>query len=120
MGPENRKISDKEMRSNCIRYLIDHAYSSDNYFEFVSAIALLIPKRLREQLKQLVYGPVWDGDIISKSYRGELFDLNLAVRVCVNGEQGFTGAPYIAYSIVNRWKETESAPEVEQPEPREQ
>lgn len=90
--------------SDVIRYLIEHAYEADNYFPFVSALAELIPKRLREQLKQLVDGPIWDGDIISKCNRDNLFKLDLAIRVCVKGEQGFTGAPYIAYSIVKIWQ----------------
>ena len=72
------------------------------YFEFVHIAAVALPKELRESLKQLVNGPVFDGDVISKSLISELFDYGLAVRVCVNGEQGYTGATYFSYSVNKR------------------
>lgn len=53
-------------------------------------------KKLFEQLSQLVInGPVWDGDVISKSDRNYLFDLKLATRVMLNGEMGYTAANYM-------------------------
>lgn len=56
----------------------------------------------RDQLRQLLFtGPVWDGDVLSKSARGDLFPLGLAVRCCVKGEQGYTAASYRAYTIWN-------------------
>jgi hypothetical protein len=88
--------------NNIVRLLIIQAEDDENvYFEYVRAIALIFPKRLIEQLRQLVNGPIWDGDIICKSYRGELFEIGLAIRVCHKGEQGYTGAKYIAYSILH-------------------
>ena len=74
--------------------------ADDGYFDYVAVVARRMPKRLHEQLQQLVNGPVWDGDVISKSARSELFELGLAVRVCVKGGQGFTGATYFAYSVM--------------------
>lgn len=74
--------------------------SEEQYFDIVHAISLLFPKRLIEQLTQLVNGPVYDGDIISKSGRDELFDMGLAVRVCSKGGQGYTGSKYIGCSIL--------------------
>lgn len=54
----------------------------------------------REVLQQLLFkGPVWDGDICSKSDRGYLFEWKLAVRCCFKGEQGHTAATYRAYTI---------------------
>lgn len=54
----------------------------------------------KECLSQLLLnGPVWDGDITSKSDRGELFNLGLAVRCCFKGEQGYTAATYPAFTI---------------------
>jgi hypothetical protein len=54
----------------------------------------------KECLQQLLFkGPVWDGDIISKSARGDLFQCGLAVRCCFKGEQGYTAATYPAYTI---------------------
>lgn len=75
------------------------------YFEFAHIVACLLDKNLYEQLEQLINGPVWDGDIIAKSHRGELFDLGLAIRVCHKGEQGYTGATYFAYSVMKKAKD---------------
>lgn len=53
-------------------------------------------KKLLEQLSQLVInGPVWDGDVISKTDRNYLFDLKLAVKVMLIGEMGYTAATYM-------------------------
>jgi hypothetical protein len=66
-------------------------YADRGYFEYRHLVAVLLPKDLREQLKQLhETGPVWDGDIVSKSRRDTLLALKLAVRCCVKGEDGFT------------------------------
>ena len=90
-----------------IKELVEMAEKDDgeHYFEVVHAIALLFPDKLKEQLRQLVNGPIWDGDLICKSSRGELFDMGLAIRVCCRGDQGFTGAKYTAYSIIKKIEE---------------
>ena len=75
---------------------------TDKYFDIMQAIALIFPYRLQEQLIQLVNGPVWDGDVISKNHREELFAMGLAVRVCHKGEQGYTAAKYPAYTLLKR------------------
>jgi hypothetical protein len=81
--------------------IINAAQSTDDgYFDYAAVIARRLPKHLHEQLQQLINGPIWDGDIICKSYRNELFDLSLAVRICCKGEQGYTGATYLAYSVM--------------------
>ena len=55
----------------------------------------LFTPMLRDQLKQLVrFGPVWDGDVLSKSSRDNLIDLNLASRAMYKEEYGFTVANY--------------------------
>lgn len=52
-------------------------------------------KRLHEALYQLhAKGPVWDGDIISKSERDSLLDIGACAKVCVKGEQGFNACTY--------------------------
>ena len=80
--------------------LIEAAQTEDDgYFQYAYIVARRLPKHLHEQLNQLVNGPVWDGDIICKSYRDRLFWFGLAVRVCCKGEQGFTGANYFAFSV---------------------
>jgi len=92
-----------------IKHLVEMANAQeDNYFAIVKAIALIFPKSLKEQLAQLVNGPVWDGDVISKAQRGDLFDMGIAIRVCAKGEQGHTGARYIGYSILRELNSLES------------
>jgi hypothetical protein len=89
-----------------IKHLVELAESDDgDYFGTVHAIALIFPSGLKEQLRQLVNGPVWDGDVMSKAQRGELFDMGIAIRVCSKGEQGHTGAKCIGYSILKKLAE---------------
>jgi hypothetical protein len=76
-----------------------------DYFDTVHAIALIFPKHLIEQLTQLVNGPVWDGDVISKADRNILFKMGIVTRVCYKGEQGYTGSKYIGYSILKAIKD---------------
>lgn len=94
-----------------IRSLVDLEHSkagSDLYFEIVEAIALIFPKCIKEQLQQLISGPIWDGNIISKGDRGILFEMGIATRVCCKGEQGYTGSKYIGYSVLKKMKEQQN------------
>jgi hypothetical protein len=59
----------------------------------------------REQLRQLLFqGPVYDGCVISKSDRNALIGYGLATRCCFMGEQGYTAATYLAYSVHKQGK----------------
>jgi hypothetical protein len=96
-------------RTKIIRELVDQSGTSeDSYFDICKAIALIFPKQIAEQLEQLVNGPVWDGDVISKADRGVLFDMGLAIRVCHKGQQGYTGANYTAFTILKEIKKLSS------------
>lgn len=53
----------------------------------------------RDVLRQLMKAPTWDGDICSKSARDDLLSWGLAARCCVNFEQGYTTATYLAGSL---------------------
>lgn len=64
----------------------------DGYSSYKHLVAVLLPKQLREPLEQLRQGPVWDGDLISKSARDALFGLGLAYRCWVKGEDGYNAA----------------------------
>lgn len=84
-----------------LKELIEQAkYADTGYFEYAHIIACRLDKRLHEQLRQLVNGPVYDGNVICKTDRDELLSLGLATRVCCAGEQGHTGAVYLAYSVI--------------------
>ena len=104
---------DSDMKlSEVIKTLIERAENrEEDYFSTVQAIALIFPRRLKGQLAQLVGGPVWDGDVMSKAHRGELFEIGIAIRVCCKGEQGFTGARYIGYSILREIEELDKSKE---------
>jgi len=82
--------------------------ADDGYFQFAHIVAVLLPKNLHEQLAQLVGNPTWDGDVLAKSLRDELFYYGLAIRVCINGEQGYTGATYFAFSVLKVINEIKS------------
>lgn len=59
----------------------------------------------REQLRQLLFqGPVWDGCVLSKSDRNSLIRYGLATRCCFKGEDGYTAATYLAYSVHKQGK----------------
>lgn len=52
-------------------------------------------RRLHDPLFQLVSrGPVWDGDVISKSARDELLDVGACAKIYVKGESGMNAATY--------------------------
>jgi hypothetical protein len=56
---------------------------------------------LHEQLYQLhARGPVWDGDVVSKSQRTELLDIGACAKVCVKGEEGFNACTYFGRSLL--------------------
>lgn len=66
---------------------------SEEYDIAAFALANIMSSTHREQLHQLVKdGPVWDGDVVSKSHRDDLISWGLATKVCFKGEQGYTGA----------------------------
>jgi hypothetical protein len=84
-----------------IRELIERGSgASEGYFQYAHLVACLLDRRLHEQLRQLINGPIYDGSVISKSQRDELLRLRLATRVCCKGEQGYTAARYFALSVM--------------------
>lgn len=110
INPGNTNLDRGDRLLETIKALVEIAESDRvDFFDGVHAIALIFPRHLKEQLGQLVRGPVWDGDVISKSHRGTLFDMGIAIRVCCKGEQGYTGSKYIGYSILKKLSELEVA-----------
>ncbi len=58
-------------------------------------------RSLHEQLYQLhSRGPVWDGDVVSKSDRTELLDIGACAKVCVKGEDGFNACTYSGRALL--------------------
>lgn len=72
----------------------------DKYFSYAPIVWDALSPQHREQLNQLLHhGPVWDGSVISKSHRSDLIEWGLATRCCFMGEQGYTAATYLAYTV---------------------
>jgi hypothetical protein len=56
---------------------------------------------LVEQLAQLyTYGPLFDGDVISKSDRDDLLSIGACTKVCVRGEDGFNACSYFGSDLL--------------------
>ncbi|MBP6564346.1 MAG: hypothetical protein KA200_01910 [Burkholderiales bacterium] len=56
-------------------------------------------------------GPLWDGDVPSKSGRDSLIERGLAVRVVVRGEDGYTAATYAGRDAWKaQWPDPDGAP----------
>ena len=53
-------------------------------------------------------GPICDGDIPSKSGRDNLIDRQLAVRVIVRGEDGYTAATYTGRDLYKTLFDTDA------------
>ena len=69
------------------------------------ALWCLLRPPAQETLRQLVqHGPIWDGDIVSKASRDDLFRLGLAARACVKGEQGYAVANHRGWDV---WKQSQ-------------
>ena len=91
---------DKTLVEQCRKVIAKYGQCDDEYDVACFALAHALTPTHREVLEQLVmHGPVYDGDIVSKSKRDDLMDLGLAQRVCVKGEQGFTGANYVGWQV---------------------
>ena len=77
--------------------------SDKKYFSYAPIVWDGLSEIQRDVLKQLLFqGPVYDGNIISKSDRNYLISVGLAVRVCYLGEQGYTAATYPAFTVFKR------------------
>lgn len=81
--------------------LISHEQGSEEYQLAAFALNVVMGAAQREQLAQLVrQGPVYDGDLISKSARSDLIEWGLAGRACIKGEQGYTVANYRGWDVL--------------------
>ena len=73
----------------------------ETYEEHAATLWGLLDPGERETLLCLVkQGPVWDGDVPSKSARTSLIGLGLASKAVVNGEQGYQVANYVGWTVL--------------------
>lgn len=70
--------------------------------QFILMINFALKNRgLHEPLYQLAkHGPVWDGDVISKSSRDDLLDCEACAKVLVKGEDGFNACTYLGREML--------------------
>ena len=79
--------------------------NDDAYFSYLPIIWDALTEGQREQLNQLLHqGPIFDGNVISKSCRDDLLRYDLAVRCCYLGEDGYTAASYLGGSVFRNSK----------------
>lgn len=82
-----------ERINQALSVLLGHEQGSEEYQVASYAISAAMGGAHREVLAQLVQdGPVCDGDVITKGARDDLITWGLAVRICVKGKEGYTGA----------------------------
>lgn len=83
----------------CERPLLD---SREELAEVVQMIDFARSNRpLHEALFQLhANGPVWDGDVISKSMRDQLLVIGACAKVVVKGEDGFNACTYFGQHLL--------------------
>lgn len=77
----------------------EEKFDTDEYDGAVFALWSALTGAHRDVLRQVLKAPTYDGNICSKSARNDLIEAGLAVRCCVNFEQGYTTATYLAGSI---------------------
>lgn len=86
----------------------NHAFDSNEFWKDAITARLLaseIPGNAYEVLGQLVDGPKFDGDVVSKNGKAWLYSNKLAVRVCNNGEHGDNAANYLGWQVYKLVKE---------------
>lgn len=105
-------IARKELQLNAAM-LLEMDQCDEKYEALAQSVWQGMDPGHREALGQLVNeGPVYDGDIVSKSHRDDLMSWGLANRCCVKGQQGFASANYTGWDVFKagtkqaRFKET--------------
>lgn len=85
----------RDLVSKCLSMVIGQDQCSDAYEVACFALGKAMSTTHIEQLGHLVKnGPLWDGDVISKSARNDLIEWGLAGRALVKGQEGYTVANY--------------------------
>lgn len=100
-----RCLNDENKVRHFITYIKDHhnnAFSSET--ETLQEIEILelaekIPDNAFGVLCQLIKGPTFDGDVISKNGKAWLANNNCCVRIVRNGEFGDNAATYVGWRI---------------------
>lgn len=74
------------------------------------AVWCLLPSDARDTLRALVkHGPLWDGDVPSKTGRDTLLDMGFASKAIVKGEDGYQVANYLGGAVYRTAEEVGGA-----------
>ncbi len=92
------------IRDQLLRIVIDalhhEKHKDDEYDLFLRLAWDLLSKGEQATLRAIVLeGPTWDGDVLSKSCRDTLLDLELIFKVINKNESGYQAAGYIGGAI---------------------
>lgn len=98
-----------ELKLEDVDHFVDHIKMHHNHaFESlidwqqavnVACIAGTLSGEAKEVLGQLVENPKFDGDVVSKNGKCELYRSGLATRVCVDGVHGHNAANYMGWRV---------------------
>jgi hypothetical protein len=88
------------LRATLFTLLRSQEQCSEEYDALCLACWHALSSEAKETLFALVKeGPLFDGDVPSKSGRDELLEHGLATKCVVKGEQGFQAANYLGWAV---------------------
>ena len=88
-----------------LRNAIEAMEKDETSFLYASVAWDALSSAHREVLNLLIHqGPIFDGNIPSKSARDDLISVGLAVRCCYMGEDGYTAASYQGLEVFKAGK----------------
>lgn len=84
-----------------IRDHFNHAFGGESWADHVNAkvISKKLSGEAREVLCQIVRSPKFDGDVISKSGKSELFSHGLILRICNSNNYGDNAANLLGWLV---------------------
>jgi hypothetical protein len=84
-----------------IKENFNNAFGEDKWDDYVEAkkIAKVLSGEAKEVLRQIVKKPTFDGDVVSKAGKSELFKHKLILRICNNNEFGDNAANYLGWLV---------------------
>lgn len=87
-------------KQTAVRALLSCEQMNPTYEERAAAVWDLLDPAEQETLSCLArQGPVWDGDVPSKTARSSLIGLGLASKAVVKGEHGYQVANYAGWAV---------------------
>jgi hypothetical protein len=93
-------MNQKEMIAACAKIISTTNQCEPEYDVAVFALSQALSGQQKDALTQLVEkGPLYDGDLISKSARTDLLEMGLISKAIVKGEEGYQVANYHGFAV---------------------